>query len=38
MKNKFFVAQPSFKGVLESSKKPATARRYKITVAASMAV
>ncbi len=38
MANKFVVSEPSFKQHLMTSAKPATAKRYKITVAASMAV
>ena len=35
---KFVVRRPSFMKKLMNSEKPTTARRYKITVAASMAV
>jgi hypothetical protein len=38
MENKFLVKEPSFRKKLFNSEKPAAARRYKITVAASMAV
>lgn len=37
MEKLFVVKEPSFKAQLESSPKPVGVKRYKITVAASMA-